>query len=149
MSKKVEDLSTVLRREVREAYLNKMGTDIQFVLRPTLDDIVFRTCFAKVAHRHGIRYHKGAGWLTQEQQDDRRQYVYYLRQARRAVVDAVARLEKNEHNNRPPVTVPKLSVRTSSSPGAGPSPEVAERLRASRAFLIDKIARTQPQSDTV
>jgi hypothetical protein len=141
MTKKAEDLSTILRREVREAYLNKMGTDIKFVLRPTFDEVAFRACFATVAHRHGIRYHKGVGWLTQEQQDDRRRYVYYLRQSRRAVMDAVTRLQRNEVKVHPPAT-PQV-VKQNVAQVYSPSPEVAERLKRARAFFAKRAAKIE------
>lgn len=141
MTKKAEDLSTILRREVREAYLNKMGTDIRFVLRPTFDEVAYRACFATVAHRHNIRYHKGVSWLTQEQQDDRRRYVCYLRQSRRAVIDAVTRLQKNEVKVHPPPT-PQV-VKQHVAQACSPSPEVAERLRQARAFFAERAAQIE------
>lgn len=108
MSAKCESLDTIMARAVKAVYFNRMGSDYQFVSKPYLNEEVFRTCFATVAHRYGIIYHKGVSLLSQKQLDDRRRYALHYRSARRRMQRAISNLAKNELGRQQSTATPVL-----------------------------------------
>ena len=141
----VESLVVKVGKAVKSLYYERMRHDSLFLISRHLNEKVFGACFASVAHQHGIFYHLGVGvcQLSPAQEQDRRYYARYYRSARRALLRAIVRFEKNKKKNE---DARCALVAQRPSPGAapiqctlpldsGPSPAVRNRLLQIRREL--------------
>jgi hypothetical protein len=126
--------ATKVGQTARTIYLNRMGGGFGFIANPYLQEEVFRECFATAAHQYNVFYHRGTLVRTQQEEDDRQQYIRLYRHARRMTLRAVHLLKENEENRRVPAAPKPVAtpVQFELRLDLGPTAAVKERLRRLR-----------------